>query len=342
MQASARSNDCSLPARRPEPLPQIAVLVPCYNEEATVGQVVAAFRVALPRAAIYVYDNNSSDGTAAIASAAGAIVRRERLQGKGNVVRRMFGDIDADVFLLVDGDATYDAGAAPAMIELLLANQLDLVNACRITAVKRAYRSGHRLGNALLTRLVSAIFGHGLTDMLSGYKVFSRRFVKSIPLLSAGFEIETELAVHALALRMPIAELQTAYKERPEGSDSKLNTYRDGLRILRTIFLLVKEERPLSFFAVLSLLLAVSALVLAAPVIITFTETGLVPRLPTALLATGIMLLSFLSLSCGLILDTVTRGRKEIKRIAYLAVAPSVHSSAATSDPPSQPSELAM
>lgn len=328
MQASARSNDPSRHIARPQPLPQIAVLIPCYNEEATVGQVVAAFRAALRNAAIYVYDNNSSDRTAEIAGAAGAIVRRERLQGKGNVVRRMFGDIDADVFVLVDGDATYDAGAAPAMVELLLANHLDLVNACRTTAIKRAYRSGHRFGNALLTWLVSAIFGHGLTDMLSGYKVFSRRFVKSIPLLSSGFEIETELAVHAVALRMPIAELQTAYKDRPEGSDSKLSTYRDGLRILRTIFLLLKEERPLSFFGFLSLVLAAVSLALAAPVIITFTETGLVPRLPTALLATGIMLLAFLSLSCGMILDTVTRGRKEIKRIAYLAATPFARSDA--------------
>jgi glycosyltransferase involved in cell wall biosynthesis len=333
MQASARSNDPSPPVARPQPMPQIAVLIPCYNEEATVGHVVAAFRAALPSAAIYVYDNNSSDRTAEIARAAGAIVQGERLQGKGNVVRRMFGDIDADVFVLVDGDATYDAGAAPAMVELLLANHLDLVNACRVTAIKRAYRSGHRLGNTLLTWLVSAIFGHGLTDMLSGYKVFSRRFVKSIPLLSSGFEIETELAVHALALRMPIAELQTAYKERPEGSDSKLNTYSDGLRILRTIFLLIKEERPLSFFGFLSLVLAAASLALAAPVIITFSETGLVPRLPTALLATGIMLLAFLSLSCGLILDTVTRGRKEIKRIAYLAATPFARPPDAKPDP---------
>jgi glycosyltransferase involved in cell wall biosynthesis len=337
MHASARSSDFLQPAARPEPLPQIAVLVPCYNEETTVGQVVAAFRAALPNAAIYVYDNNSSDRTAYIAGAAGAIVRRERLQGKGNVVRRMFGDIDADAFILVDGDATYDAGAAPAMVELLLANHLDLVNASRVTAIKRAYRSGHRLGNALLSWLVSIIFGRGLTDMLSGYKVFSRRFVKSIPLLSAGFEIETELAVHALALRMPIAEVQTAYKDRPEGSDSKLNTYRDGLRILRTIFLLIKEERPLSFFGFLSLLLAAVSLALATPVIITFTATGLVPRLPTALLATGIMLLAFLCLFCGLILDTVTRGRKEIKRIAYLAVAPSARSPAAPPDLSSRP-----
>jgi glycosyltransferase involved in cell wall biosynthesis len=337
MQASARSDDLSRRAARLEPLPQVAVLIPCYNEASTVGQVVAGFHAALPGAVIYVYDNNSSDRTAEIAHTAGAVVRRERLQGKGNVVRRMFGDIDADVYLLVDGDATYDAATAPAMVELLLANHLDLVNACRITAIKRAYRSGHRLGNALLTWLVGAIFGRGLTDMLSGYKVFSRRFVKSIPLLSTGFEIETELAVHALALRMPIAELQTAYKDRPQGSDSKLNTYRDGLRILRTIFLLIKEERPLSFFGFLSLLLAAISLALATPVIITFTETGLVPRLPTALLATGIMLLAFLSLSCGLILDTVTRGRKEIKRLAYLAAVPVARASAVAPDPSSLP-----
>jgi glycosyltransferase involved in cell wall biosynthesis len=333
MQPAPRGNDFSLPAARAAALPQIAVLIPCYNEEATVRQVVADFSAALPDATIYVYDNNSADRTAEIASAAGAVVRRERLQGKGNVVRRMFGDIEADVFVLVDGDATYDAAAAPSLVELLVTNHLDFVNACRITAIKHAYRSGHRLGNALLTWLVGSIFGRGLTDMLSGYKVFSRRFVKSIPLLSSGFEIETELAVHALALRMPIAELQTAYKDRPEGSDSKLNTYRDGLRILRTIVLLIKEERPLSFFAIMSLMLAAASLVLAMPVIITYSETGLVPRLPTALLATAVMLLAFLSLSCGLILDTVTRGRKEMKRLAYLAASPSARSPAGPRDP---------
>jgi glycosyltransferase involved in cell wall biosynthesis len=333
MQVPTRSNDFSKSAARLERLPQIAVLIPCFNEEATVGQVIGAFRRALPGATIYVYDNNSSDRTAEVARTAGAVVRRERLQGKGNVVRRMFGDIDADAFILVDGDATYDAAAAPAMVELLLSDHLDFVNASRVTGIRQAYRSGHRFGNALLTWLVATIFGHGLTDMLSGYKVFSRRFVKSIPLLSSGFEIETELAVHALALRMPICEMKTTYRDRPAGSSSKLSTYRDGWRILRTIFLLIKEERPLAFFGFLALVLASAAVVLAIPVIVTFTRTGLVPRLPTALLATGIMLLAFLSLGCGFVLDTVTHGRKELKRIAYLAVAPSTRSPEAARRP---------
>jgi len=298
---------------------RVAVLVPCYNEAASIEAVVRDFHRVLPLAEIYVYDNNSTDGTAARAAAAGAIVRRERLQGKGNVVRRMFADIDADAYVLVDGDATYDAGDAPAMVELLLADRLDMVNGTRIADRQAAYRPGHRLGNVVLTSLVRAAFGAGLRDMLSGYKVLSHRLVKSMPLLSAGFEIETELAVHALSLRMPIAEVATRYRERPAGSMSKLSTVRDGVRIARAIIMLVKEERPLSFFSALALLLAAASLALATPVVVTYLDTGLVPRLPTAVLASAVMLLSFLSLACGLILDTVTRGRKEIKRIAYLA-----------------------
>jgi glycosyltransferase involved in cell wall biosynthesis len=311
-------------APRPYPTPleeaRIAVLVPCYNEEATIVQVIEDFRRALPSATIYVYDNNSSDRTSERALAAGAEVRRERLQGKGNVVRRMFSDIEADVFVLVDGDATYDAKAAPRMVETLLLENFDMVNGSRVTDAKAAYRPGHRFGNFVLTSLVTRAFGRGLTDMLSGYKVLSRRFVKSVPLLSAGFEIETELAVHALSLRMPTAEIATEYSERPTGSASKLNTYRDGLRILRTIVILVKEERPLSFFSATAGLLALISLGLGTPIAITFFETGLVPRLPTAVLAAAIMLLAFLSLTCGLILDTVTRGRKEVKRLAYLSM----------------------
>jgi len=298
---------------------RVAVLVPCYNEAASIEAVVRDFHRVLPLAEIYVYDNNSTDDTAARAAAAGAIVRRERLQGKGNVVRRMFADIDADAYVLVDGDATYDAGDAPAMVELLLADRLDMVNGTRIADRQAAYRPGHRLGNVVLTSLVRAAFGAGLRDMLSGYKVLSHRLVKSMPLLSAGFEIETELAVHALSLRMPIAEVATRYCERPAGSMSKLSTVRDGVRIARAIIMLVKEERPLSFFSALALLLAAASLALATPVVVTYLDTGLVPRLPTAVLASAVMLLSFLSLACGLILDTVTRGRKEIKRIAYLA-----------------------
>ena len=301
---------------------KVAVLIPCHNEEATIGTVVESFKTALPTATIYVYDNNSADRTVEYARQAGGVVRHERLQGKGSVVRRMFADIDSDVYVLVDGDATYDAAAATSMVDLLLSEHLDMVNGSRVADAGSAYRPGHRLGNSVLTSLVSLTFGSGLSDMLSGYKVLSRRLVKSMPLLSHGFEIETELAVHALSLNMPISEVATRYRERPTGSESKLRTYRDGFRILRAIILLIKEERPLSFFFVLSLLLTLLALVLAAPVLATFIETGLVPRLPTAVLAASIMLLASLSLTCGLILDTVTRGRKEMKRIAYLAAGP--------------------
>lgn len=298
---------------------EIAVLVPCFNEAMTVGKVVHDFRSALPQARIYVYDNNSRDDTAAVATRSGATVRREALQGKGHVVRRMFADVEADIYVLVDGDDTYDAGTAPAMIERLLDDHLDLVNARRIAENPGAYRWGHRAGNVALTGTVARIFGDRFADMLSGYKVLSRRFVKSFPIItSTGFEIETELAVHALELNMPTAEVVTTYRERPEGSTSKLRTYRDALRILRAIFLLLKEERPLAFFSAAFALLVAIALILAAPVIVTFIETGLVPRLPTAVLATGLVLLGFLSLTCGLILDTVTRGRKEMKRLQYL------------------------
>jgi glycosyltransferase involved in cell wall biosynthesis len=297
----------------------IAVLVPCYNEARTIRSVVSAFRDALPRAAIYVYDNNSSDGTATLAREAGAIVRFELLQGKGNVVRRMFADIEADIYVLVDGDDTYDAAQAPSLIEALLEGRLDYVNGRRVSTGSDAFRTGHRFGNWLLTSLVAAMFGNRLNDMLSGYKVLSRRFVKSFPALASGFETETELAVHALDLRMPMAEIETPYKERPPGSASKLSTFRDGYRILQTILLLVKEERPLQFFAGIFALLALTSIGLAWPIVLEFIRTGLVPRLPTAVLATSIMLLAFLSLTCGLILDTVTHGRREMKRLHYLA-----------------------
>jgi glycosyltransferase involved in cell wall biosynthesis len=299
--------------------PAIAVLVPCHNEEAAIARVVADFRAALPDAVIYVYDNNSRDRTSELAAAAGAVVRREPLQGKGNVVRRMFADVEADIYVLVDGDDTYHAASAPGLVAKLLAEQLDMVNAARETDLAAAYRRGHRFGNVVLTRLVAAIFGHRTEDMLSGYRVLSRRFVKSFPALSAGFEIETELTVHALELRMPLAEVPTPYKDRPAGSVSKLSTFRDGFRILWLIGKLVKEERPVQFFGIGALALAVASVIIAWPVFITFMETGLVPRLPTAVLATGLMLLAFLALACGLILDTVTRGRRELKRLYYLA-----------------------
>ncbi|MEJ0063252.1 MAG: glycosyltransferase family 2 protein [Alphaproteobacteria bacterium] len=299
---------------------RIAVLIPCYNEEKAIAQVVSDFRKALPSASIYVYDNNSRDGTVAAARAAGAIVRGEPLQGKGNVVRRMFADIEADIYVLVDGDATYDAASAPAMIEALYAGPLDMVNGARVTEIKAAYRAGHRFGNVLLSTMVAWIFGDRFKDMLSGYRIFSRRYVKSFPALAAGFEIETEFTVHALEVRMPTAEVRTPYKDRPVGSVSKLSTFKDGFRILWMIVVLIKEERPLQFFSLIALFLALVSGVLIEPVVTEYLATGLVPRFPTAILSMGLMILSFLSLACGMILDTVTRGRREAKRIAYLSI----------------------
>jgi glycosyltransferase involved in cell wall biosynthesis len=298
----------------------VAVLVPCFNEAQTIGKVVADFRAALPRATIYVYDNASTDGTAQAARAAGARVRSESQRGKGNVVRRMFADIDADVYLLVDGDDTYDAGAARGMVDRLIDRHLDVVAGARSAGDGTAYRRGHRFGNRLLSSIVALIFGNRFRDMLTGYRALSRRFVKSFPALTSGFEIETELTIHALALRMPVAELPTAYRERPSGSSSKLRTVNDGLRISRTILILLKEERPLAFFTTIFVVLALTSVVLAWPLLVTYLETGLVPRFPTAILASAMMLLAFLSQACGLILDTVTRGRRELKRMHYLAI----------------------
>jgi glycosyltransferase involved in cell wall biosynthesis len=298
---------------------RIAVLVPCYNEELAIAQVVNDFRAQLPAATIFVFDNNSSDGTVAAARAAGAEVFREPHQGKGHVVRRMFTDVEADIYVLVDGDATYDAPSVRIMIERLLDERLDMVVGARVDREVAAYRAGHRAGNWLLTGFVAQVFGQAFTDMLSGYRVFSRRFVKSFPALSGGFEIETELTVHALELDLLAVEIPTPYYARLEGSASKLNTWRDGFRILRTVFRLYRAERPLPFFGAIGVTLAVISLGLAIPVIVTFLETGLVPRLPTAVLATGLMLLAFLAAACGLILDTVTRGRREVKLFAYLA-----------------------
>lgn len=296
-----------------------AVLIPCYNEAVTIRKVIQDFQAALPNAVVYVYDNNSRDRTVKVAQEAGAVVHTVSHQGKGNVMRRMFADIEADVYVLVDGDDTYDATVAPLLIEKLVNDQLDMVVGARITEEKTAYRPGHRVGNALLTGFVSKIFGNAFSDILSGYRVFSRRFVKSFPTLASGFEVESELTVHALELRMPIAEINTVYKSRPAGSQSKLNTYRDGFRILMTILKLFKQERPLTFFSILSGFLAFLSLILAYPIFITYLETGLVPRFPTAILSTGLMLLAFMSLACGLILDTVTRGRQELKRLFYLS-----------------------
>ena len=297
---------------------RVVVLVPCYNEVVTVAAVIAEFRQSLPSATIYVYDNNSTDGTAAAARAAGAVVRSEPLQGKGYVVRRMFSDIDADIYVLVDGDCTYDAAAAPHMIHTLIDGNYDLVNGVRVSTAQEAYRPGHRFGNWLLTGLVAVIFGRRTGDMLTGYRVFSRRFVKSFPSLTAGFEIETEITVHALEMRMLMTDVDTDYRGRPEGSASKLSTFHDGARILRLIGVLIKEERPLSFFGLVALLLALLAVALMIPVVIEFLHTGLVRRFPTAILATGLVLASMLSLACGLVLSTVTLGRREAKRLIYL------------------------
>ena len=298
---------------------RVAVLIPCYNEEAAVAGVVSAFRHALPGAQVFVYDNNSTDRTAAVAREAGALVRLAPLQGKGNVVRRMFADIDADLYVLVDGDGTYDAAAAPKMVAQAIDQTLDMVCGARVAAEQDAYRPGHRFGNRMLTGLVREIFGRRFEDMLTGYRVFSRRFVKSFPAASKGFEIETELTVHALQLRLPCTEMDTAYGARAEGSASKLNTVRDGLRILRMISLLVREERPLLFFGTAALALIVAAGVLSVPVVRDYIDTGLVPRFPSLIVAVALIALGMLSIGCGLILDTVSRARLEQRRLAYLA-----------------------
>jgi glycosyltransferase involved in cell wall biosynthesis len=298
---------------------RIAVILPCYNEEAAIADTIAGFRSALPGATVYAYDNNSSDRTAELARAAGAVVRTERQQGKGHVVRRMFADVDADIYVMADGDLTYDPKAAPEMVRMLVDEQLDMVVGTRQHEVTEAYRGGHVIGNRLFTGLLARLFGRSFTDIFSGYRVFSRRFVKSFPVLSEGFEIETEISVHALELRMPVGEIVTAYGARPEGSASKLSTYRDGWRILKTIGTLYRVERPVLFYGGLACLLLLAAVILAVPLLITYLDTGLVPRFPTAILATGLVIIAVLSFFAGLILDTVTRGRREMRRIAYLA-----------------------
>jgi glycosyltransferase involved in cell wall biosynthesis len=294
-------------------------VLPCYNEEAAIAETVAGFRAALPGATVYVYDNNSRDRTVEIARGAGAIVRTEIQQGKGNVVRRMFADIDADIYVMADGDLTYDPKAAPAMVAMLVDQQLDMVVGTRQHEQTDAYRGGHVMGNKLFTGLLAGLFGRSFSDIFSGYRVFSRRFVKSFPVLSAGFEIETEMSVHALELRMPVGEVATAYGARPEGSESKLSTYRDGWRILKTIATLYRIERPVLFFGSIGALLLVTGILLAIPLLLTYLDTGLVPRIPTAILITGLAIVATLCFFTGLILDTVTRGRREVRRLAYLA-----------------------
>jgi glycosyltransferase involved in cell wall biosynthesis len=301
--------------------PEIAVLVPCFNESAAIAKVVADFRAALPGATVYVYDNNSTDDTAAIAAAAGAEVRRETRRGKGNVVRRMFQDIEADVYVMVDGDDTYDAAVAPSLVDRLVADNLDMVVGKRVETHQAAYRAGHRFGNRLLTGLVRWLFHAGIDDMLSGYRVFSRRFVKSFPSSSREFEIETELTVHAMQMRMPIAELPTRYKERPPGSTSKLRTFRDGWRILLMITNLMRNERPLMFFSLIGLVIAAVAIALGIPVVLAFLDTGEVRRFPTAILCSGLGVIAVVCIATGLILDLVAHVRREAKRLGYLQYA---------------------
>lgn len=297
---------------------KIAVLIPCYNEGITIAATVRDFRRALPSATVYVYDNNSSDRTAEIAAEAGADVRHEHARGKGNVVRRMFSDIDADVYIMADGDNTYDAASAPRLVETLVSGPYDMVNVARRHVAAEAYRPGHVFGNRLLTGLVGFFFGTKTTDMLSGYKAFSRRFVKTFPAMSRGFETETELMIHALDLRLPVAEIAAPYESRPEGSKSKLNTFRDGFRILQLVGWVLKHEKPLMVFSWACCALITASLSLGIPVVLEFFETGLVPRLPTAVLAAAIMLTAVMSFFTGLILDTVTHSRREVKRLHYL------------------------
>ncbi|MDF3887211.1 glycosyltransferase [Cupriavidus basilensis] len=321
--------------------PRVAVIIPCYNEAATIAGVVQSFRQYLPDAGLYVFDNNSSDDTIAQARAAGAVVRSVPLQGKGNVVRRMFADVDADVYVMVDGDGTYDASTAPELVQRLCAEGLDMVVGARVSEEQAAYRFGHRFGNVLLTSFAATLFGRTFTDMLSGYRIFSRRYAKSFPAHSSGFEIETELAVHALEQRMPVAEQETIYYSRPTGSESKLNTYRDGWRILMTILRLFKSEKPLAFFSTGFMGCSLLSVILAVPLFETYLRTGLVPRLPTALVCVALVLLGIILLTCGIVLDTVTRGRLEMKRLAYLSLpaplAPPAVTAQAPVTPPAEP-----
>ena len=300
--------------------PRVAVLVPCFNEGLTVGRVVEGFRKTLPDAKIYVYDNNSTDDTSGRATSAGAIVKLERRQGKGHVIRRMFADIEADCYILVDGDDTYDPSVAPKVISFITRDGFDFANVARVSTSTEAYRRGHRFGNLVLTQMVRSFFGRESSDMLSGYKGMSRRFVKSFPAMSGGFETETELTVHALEMRMPMTEIAAPYRERPSGSTSKLRTYRDGARIVMLISRLVKDERPLQFFGILGLAVGCLGLILGLPVVLTFFETGLVPRLPTAVLSVGLVVLAWLAIFAGLILDVVTKARQEFKRLTYLSI----------------------
>ena len=295
-----------------------AVLIPCMNEEATVAKVVAEISDALPEAQVYVYDNASTDRTFELAQQAGAEVLTEPIPGKGNVVRRMFADIEADVYLIIDGDATYDPTEATVMVKQLVEDDLDMVVGVRSSVSESQIRTGHTLGNRLFNRLYKSLFGSEFSDILSGYRVFSKRFVKTFPAVSSGFEIETEMSVHASQLGLPVSEIPVNYMSRPEGSQSKLRTIKDGYRIFKAMIALLKENRPLLMFGWLSTLSLIAAGSLGVPLLVTFVQTGLVPKLPTAVLATGLTLLALLFTATGLILHSIAKGRIEIKRLAYL------------------------
>ena len=299
----------------------VAVILPCFNEVAVIASVIADFRAALPEAGIYVFDNASTDGTAEVAAEAGAVVRHVPQRGKGKVVRRQFADVDADVYVMADGDGTYDAGQSRALVDMLLDSGLDMVVGTRQAVGDGSeYRPGHVLGNKVLTGTVANIFGRGFSDMLSGYRVLSRRFVKSLPALSKGFEIETELTIHALELRAPYGEMPTAYGSRVEGSTSKLSTIRDGLAIVETIVRLFARERPRQLYMALGSAVALFSMLIAIPVIVDYFETGLVPRFPTAILA-GLGIVAGLILGAtAVILDSVVTGRREVKRLRYLEI----------------------
>ncbi len=314
--------DARVPHSQIAEAPRIAVTLPCYNEAASIADVIAGFRAALPTADIYVFDNNSTDGTADIAARAGAKVRRETRQGKGHVVRRIFADVEADIYVMADGDGTYDASMAPALVELLQKNHVDMVIGTRADVTRDAGRGGHAFGNRMFNLLYNRIFGREFTDILSGYRVFTRRFAKSFPATSAGFEIETEMSVHASQLGIPTLERPTRYGVRPQDSPSKLRTFRDGFRILGMFALLMKETRPLAFFGLIGTALMLTALLLSAPLFLTYFQTGMVPRYPTAVLSTGIVIIGVISAVCGLILDSLARARIEAKRAVFLSYPP--------------------
>ncbi|MFT4234132.1 MAG: glycosyltransferase [Microbacterium sp.] len=298
--------------------PAVAAIVPCYNEEFAIAKVVTDLKSAVPDIDVYVYDNNSSDRTAAVARNAGAIVRFEARRGKGNVIRRAFADVDADIYVMVDGDDTYDAGALPRMIETLRRGPYDHVLGVRKQQTETAYRPGHDLGNRAFSRLVGTVFGDDVSDMLSGYRVMSRRFVKSFPAASREFEIETELTVHVMSIRAPQTEVRVGFRDRPKGSESKLRTYHDGLRILSLVVQLIRHEKPALFYGIVGLIVIAAGLALGIPVFVEYAANGVVDRLPTAVAAVGCVILGALAITAGIVLKGVLQVRREQSRLIYL------------------------